>query len=97
MKVLRFSVPENVRVDDVPDPIIEQPMDVIIIKITSSAICCSDLHLYDGLNPTVKDGNILGHEFMGDAVVAAVDMEASGVGIGELYDKAKQKKCKWRQ
>lgn len=67
MKALRFHGTEKVSVDEVPDPVIEQPTDVII-KVTSSAICGSDLHLYNGLNPTMKDGDILGHEFMGEIV-----------------------------
>jgi threonine dehydrogenase-like Zn-dependent dehydrogenase len=67
MKALRFHGTEKVTVDEVPDPRIEQPTDVVI-KVTTTAICGSDLHLYDGLNPTMKDGDILGHEFMGEIV-----------------------------
>ncbi len=54
----------DVRVDRVPDPAIQHPDD-IILRITSTAICGSDLHLYDGVIPTMKEGDILGHEFMG--------------------------------
>ena len=50
-----------------PDPKIEDGRDVII-KVTSCAICGSDLHLMDGLMPTMKSGDILGHEFMGEVV-----------------------------
>ncbi len=58
---------ENVRVVDVPDPKILNPRDAIV-KITSTAICGSDLHLYNGFIPTMKEGDILGHEFMGEVV-----------------------------
>jgi threonine dehydrogenase-like Zn-dependent dehydrogenase len=57
----------DLRVEDVPDPKIINPRDAII-KITSSAICGSDLHLYDGYIPTMYQGDILGHEFMGEVV-----------------------------
>jgi threonine dehydrogenase-like Zn-dependent dehydrogenase len=58
---------KDVRVEDVPDPKIINPRDAII-KITSTAICGSDLHLYDGYIPTMYQGDILGHEFMGEVV-----------------------------
>ncbi len=57
----------DVRVETVPDPKILNPRDAII-KITSTAICGSDLHLYDGYIPTMRKGDILGHEFMGEVV-----------------------------
>ena len=57
----------DVRVLDVPDPKILNPGDAII-KITTTAICGSDLHLYDGYIPTMMKGDILGHEFMGEVV-----------------------------
>jgi threonine dehydrogenase-like Zn-dependent dehydrogenase len=57
----------DVRVDDVPDPSILNPRDCIV-RITSTAICGSDLHLYDGYVPTMLAGDILGHEFMGEVV-----------------------------
>lgn len=67
MKALCWYGPENVRVDTVPDPKILNPRDAII-KITRTAICGSDLHLYDGYIPTLESGDILGHEFMGEVV-----------------------------
>ena len=67
MKAVCWHGSNDVRVDNVPDPKIEQDSDVII-KITSTAICGSDLHLYDGYIPTMKSGDILGHEFMGEVV-----------------------------
>lgn len=67
MKALCWHGAEDVRVDNVPDPQILNPRDAII-KITSTAICGSDLHIYDGYIPTMKSGDILGHEFMGEVV-----------------------------
>ncbi|HEX4807395.1 MAG TPA: zinc-dependent alcohol dehydrogenase [Bryobacteraceae bacterium] len=57
----------DVRVEQVPDPKILNQQD-IIVKITSTAICGSDLHLYDGYVPSMESGDILGHEFMGEVV-----------------------------
>lgn len=67
MKAVCWHGANDVRVDHVPDPKILNPRDAII-KITSTAICGSDLHLYDGYIPTMKSGDILGHEFMGEVV-----------------------------
>lgn len=58
---------EEVRVENVPDPKILNPRDAIV-KVTSTAICGSDLHIYDGYIPTMEEGDILGHEFMGEVV-----------------------------
>ncbi len=57
----------DVRVEDVPDPVLLNPRDAIV-KVTLSAICGSDLHLYNGYIPTMAEGDILGHEFMGEVV-----------------------------
>ena len=67
MKALCWHGKNDIRCDTVPDPKIEDPRDVII-KVTSCAICGSDLHLMDGLMPTMKSGDVLGHEFMGEVV-----------------------------
>ncbi|MDB5686744.1 MAG: hypothetical protein JWR77_1333, partial [Rhizorhabdus sp.] len=67
MRALTWHGKHDVRVDTVDDPEILNPRDAII-KITSTAICGSDLHLYDGYIPTMKAGDILGHEFMGEVV-----------------------------
>ena len=67
MRALTFHGTHDVRVDTVPDPEIINPRDAII-KVTSTAICGSDLHLYDGVIPAVLEGDILGHEFMGEVV-----------------------------
>jgi len=57
----------DVRVETVPDPKILNQNDAIV-KITSTAICGSDLHLYNGFVPTMESGDVLGHEFMGEVV-----------------------------
>ena len=72
MRALVWHGKKDVRVDTVPDPEILNPRDAII-KITSTAICGSDLHLYDGYIPTMKAGDILGHEFMGEVVETGPD------------------------
>ncbi len=67
MRALTYHGTHDVRVDTVPDPEIVNPRDAII-EVTSTAICGSDLHLYDGVIPGVWTGDILGHEFMGRVV-----------------------------
>ena len=67
MRALAWHGKHDVRVDTVPDPEIVNPRDAII-KITLTAICGSDLHLYDHTIPTMKAGDVLGHEFMGEVV-----------------------------
>jgi threonine dehydrogenase-like Zn-dependent dehydrogenase len=64
MKATRWYGKHDIRVENVPDPVIQDPRDAII-RITSTAICGSDLHIYDGYIPTMEKGDILGHEFMG--------------------------------
>ena len=64
MKALTWHGQGDVRVDTHPDPEIEEPTDVVI-KVTSTAICGSDLHLFDGFVPMMKSGDIIGHEPMG--------------------------------
>jgi len=70
---------QDVRVMDVPDPKILNKRDAIL-KITSTAICGSDLHLYNGLVPTMEKGDILGHEFMGEVVEVGPDIKTLRVG-----------------
>ncbi|MES2743265.1 MAG: zinc-dependent alcohol dehydrogenase [Pseudomonadota bacterium] len=67
MRALVYHSAHEVKVDTVPDPVIQEPDD-IIIKITATAICGSDLHLYRGKVPGMKSGDIMGHEFMGVVV-----------------------------
>ena len=79
MRALTYHGTHDVRVDTVPDPIIVNPRDAIL-KVTSTAICGSDLHLYDGVIPGVLSGDILGHEFMGEVVETG---PASTLQIGQ--------------
>ena len=67
MRALTWQGKQDVRVETVPDPAIVNPRDAII-RITSTAICGSDLHLYDHTIPGMKSGDVLGHEFMGEVV-----------------------------
>jgi threonine dehydrogenase-like Zn-dependent dehydrogenase len=67
MRALCWEGVHKVRVENVPDPAIINPRDAII-KVTLTAICGSDLHLYDGYIPTMERGDIVGHEFMGEVV-----------------------------
>ncbi len=67
------------RVETVPDPVIINPRDAII-KVTTTAICGSDLHLYDGYIPTMERGDILGHEFMGEVVEVGAEVKSLRVG-----------------
>ena len=80
MKALTWHGKRDVRVEEVPDPKIEQPTDAIV-KITSSAICGSDLHLYEVLGPYLTPGDVLGHEPMG--VVEEVGSEVTQVQPGD--------------
>jgi threonine dehydrogenase-like Zn-dependent dehydrogenase len=74
MKALTWHGKYDVRVERVPDPKIINPRDAII-KITTTAICGSDLHLYDGYIPTMEAGDILGHEFMGEVVELGAEVK----------------------
>ena len=67
MRALCWHGVNDIRCDNVPDPKIEDSRDVII-KVTSCAICGSDLHLMDGQMPTMESGDVLGHEFMGEVI-----------------------------
>ena len=76
MRATVWSGRNEVSVENVPDPSILNDRDAIV-KISSTAICGSDLHLYDGYVPTMKRGDVLGHEFMGEVV-------EKGKGVGNL-------------
>lgn len=67
MRALTWQGTHDVRVETVDDPEIVNPRDAIV-RVTSTAICGSDLHLYDGVIPGMKSGDVLGHEFMGEVV-----------------------------
>src|SRR5215468_3101723 len=79
MKALTWCGKQDVRVQSVPDPKILNPRDAIV-KVTSTAICGSDLHLYDGYIPSMKSGDILGHEFMGEVVEVGAENKKLKVG-----------------
>jgi threonine dehydrogenase-like Zn-dependent dehydrogenase len=79
MRALVYHSAHEVQVDTVPDPIIQEPDD-IILKITATAICGSDLHLYRGKVPAMKAGDILGHEFMGEVIEAGPGVAKLGRG-----------------
>jgi threonine dehydrogenase-like Zn-dependent dehydrogenase len=74
MKAICWMGKNDVRLEEVPDPQILDRRDAII-RVTSTAICGSDLHLYDGFVPTMKKGDILGHEFMGEVVETGSDVK----------------------
>lgn len=80
MKAVTWQGVEKVSVETVPDPRIEQPTDAIV-RVTSTAICGSDLHLYKVLAPYLQAGDVLGHEFMG--IVEEVGPEAGNLKVGD--------------
>ncbi|MDQ3161372.1 MAG: glutathione-dependent formaldehyde dehydrogenase [Actinomycetota bacterium] len=80
MKAVVWHGTEDVRVDDVPDPTIQEPTDAIV-RITSTAICGSDLHLYRVLTMYMEEGDILGHEPMG--IVEEVGSEVTHIKPGD--------------
>ena len=79
MKAVCWMGKNDVRVENVPDPKILDERDVIV-KVTSAAICGSDLHLYGGFVPTMEKGDILGHEFMGKVVETGRDVKNLRIG-----------------
>ncbi|MGY8524645.1 zinc-dependent alcohol dehydrogenase [Paracidovorax citrulli] len=79
MKALCWHGKHDIRYDTVPDPVIEHPRDAII-KVSSCAICGSDLHLYDGFVPGMEHGDIMGHEFMGEVVEVGPENKRLRVG-----------------
>jgi threonine dehydrogenase-like Zn-dependent dehydrogenase len=80
MKALTFHGRRDVRVDNVPDPTIKEPTDAVV-RVTSTAICGSDLHLYEILSPFLEEGDILGHEPMG--IVEEVGSEVEQIKPGD--------------
>ncbi|SAL06884.1 alcohol dehydrogenase [Caballeronia arationis] len=79
MRALRWHGKHDIRCDTVPDPKIEHGRDAIV-KVSTCAICGSDLHLFDGFMPTMKSGDIMGHEFMGEVVEVGTENKALKVG-----------------
>lgn len=80
MRALTWQGIEDVRVTSVPDPQLQDPTDAIV-RVTSTAICGSDLHLYKVLAPYLKKGDVLGHEFMG--VVEQVGSAVTNLAVGD--------------
>lgn len=80
MRALTWHGKRDVRIDTVPDPKIEEPTD-IVVRITSTGICGSDLHLYEVLGPFLDVGDILGHEPMG--IVEEVGPDVTAVSVGD--------------
>jgi S-(hydroxymethyl)glutathione dehydrogenase/alcohol dehydrogenase len=80
MKAVTWHGRRDVRVEDVPDPVIAEPTDAIV-KITSSGLCGSDLHLYETLGPFMGQGDILGHEPMG--IVEEVGSQTGDLKVGD--------------
>ncbi|TQM79497.1 threonine dehydrogenase-like Zn-dependent dehydrogenase [Saccharothrix saharensis] len=80
MKAVTWHGKRDVRVDTVPDPVLKEPSD-IIVRITSTGLCGSDLHLYEVMGPFIDEGDILGHEPMG--VVEEVGAEVTAVQPGD--------------
>jgi threonine dehydrogenase-like Zn-dependent dehydrogenase len=79
MRALVWHGKHDIRCDQVADPVIEDPKDAII-KVSSCAICGSDLHLYDGFIPGMSSGDIMGHEFMGEVVEVGRENKKLKVG-----------------
>jgi threonine dehydrogenase-like Zn-dependent dehydrogenase len=82
MKALTWCGKYKVNVDNVPDPKILNARDAIV-KISSTCICGSDLHLYDGYIPTMQKGDILGHEFMGEVVETGPGFKNEKIKVGD--------------
>jgi len=82
MKALCWNKAYDVSVETVPDPQLINPRDAII-KITTTAICGSDLHLYDGVIPSMVAGDILGHEFMGEVMEVGKGVDKSKLKVGD--------------
>jgi threonine dehydrogenase-like Zn-dependent dehydrogenase len=80
MRALAWHGKRDVRIEEVPDPTIQQPTDAIV-RITTTAICGSDLHLYEVMGPFIEKGDVLGHEPMG--VVEAVGSEVADLSPGD--------------
>ncbi len=82
MKALCWQGKKDIRCEEVPDPIIEDPKDAII-RVTSTCICGSDLHLFNGFVPTMCVGDVMGHEPMGEVVEVGPEAKARGLNVGD--------------
>src|SRR5262245_33980930 len=75
MRAVCWYGARDIRMEDVPSPTVLNPRDAIA-KVTAAAICGSDLHLYNGIIPTIRKGDVLGHEFMGEVVEVGLGNKA---------------------
>ncbi len=82
MKAICWQGKKDLRCESVPDPIIEDPKDAII-RVPSTCICGSDLHLMDGMVPTMCAGDVMGHETMGEVVEVGPEAKAKGLKVGD--------------
>ena len=82
MKAICWQGKKDMRCETVPDPRIEHPLDAIV-KVTTTCICGSDLHLFDGLVPTMCAGDVMGHEPMGEVVEVGSEAKAKGLSVGD--------------
>ena len=80
MRAVTWHGRRDVRVEEVPDPVLQEPNDAIV-RITSSGLCGSDLHLYETLGPFMGEGDVLGHEPMG--IVEEVGPEVGDLQVGD--------------
>ena len=79
MRAVCWHGARDLRVENVPDPEIVNPHDAVI-QVTSTAICGSDLHIFNGVIPTMHSGDIMGHEFMGEVVEVGPDTRTVKIG-----------------
>lgn len=82
MKAVTWCGPYNMKVEEVPDPKILNPRDAIV-RVSSTCICGSDLHFYDGFMPAMAPGDVVGHEFMGEVVEVGSAVPESRVKVGD--------------
>jgi len=82
MKAICWQGKKDLRCEEVPDPIIQDPRDAII-RVTSTCICGSDLHLMNGFVPTMCAGDVMGHEPMGEVVEVGAEARAKGLKVGD--------------
>ena len=82
MKAICWQGKKDLRCEEVPDPIIQDPRDAII-RVTSTCICGSDLHLMNGFVPTMCAGDVMGHEPMGEVVEVGAEARARGLKVGD--------------
>ncbi|ACG77472.1 glutathione-dependent formaldehyde dehydrogenase [Phenylobacterium zucineum HLK1] len=82
MKAICWQGKKDLRCEEVPDPVIEDPKDAII-RVTSTCICGSDLHLMNGFVPTMCKGDVMGHEPMGEVVEVGAEARAAGLNVGD--------------